>query len=142
MVLRDVMEVFAERRADRLQSSELVAALGEMEDRPWPEWKHGKPMTATSLARLLKPFGVKSRKLRLGSHTLNGYQRSEIEAAHIRYCPPLPPESGTPEQFNETNRLAGSQSGTRNPDVPVSSGPNPLKNNKCSGVPVCEGGEL
>ncbi len=67
-----------------------MAALIEMEDRPWPEWRHGKPMTAASLARLLKPFGVRPRKLRLGGHALNGYQRGEIEAAHIRYCPTPP----------------------------------------------------
>ena len=103
MVLRDVMEVFNERNVDRLQSAELVAALVEMEDRPWPEWRHGKPMTAASLARLLKPFGLKPRKLRLGGHTLNGYQRGGIEAAHIRYCPAPPSESGTPEQINEIN---------------------------------------
>ncbi|MCH8166473.1 MAG: DUF3631 domain-containing protein [Proteobacteria bacterium] len=142
MVLRDVMEVFAERGADRLQSAGLVAALVEMEDRPWPEWRHGKAMTAASLARLLKPFGVRPRKLRLGGHTLNGYQRREIEAAHIRYCPTPPVQSGTPEQVNENNDLAAFQSGTSAPNVPVSKVVNPLKNNDCSGVPVCEGGEL
>lgn len=142
MVLRDAMEVFAERRADRMQSSELVAALVEMEDRPWPEWKRGKPMTTTSLARLLKPFGVKPRKIRFNSQTLSGYQRGDIEAAHIRYCPPLPSESGTPEQVKEINGLSANQSGTQSPDVPGWKSPNTLKNKEGSGVPVREGGEL
>ena len=99
-------------------------------------------MTATSLARLLKPFGVRPRKLRLGGHTLNGYQRGEIEAAHIRYCPTPPSQSGTPEQVNETNDLAVSQGGTSAPNVPVSKALNLLENNDCSGVPVCEEGEV
>ncbi len=142
MVLRDVMEVFAERGGDRMQSAEMVAALIEMEDRPWPEWKHGKAMTAVSLARLLKPFGVRPRKLRLGSHALNGYQRGEIEAAHVRYCPTPPVQSGTPEQINEINDLIASQGGTSGANVPVSKAPNPLNNNDCSGVPVCEEGEV
>jgi hypothetical protein len=142
MLLRDTMEVFAEQAKDRMQSSELVAALIEMEDRPWPEWRHGKPMTATSLARLLKPFGLKPRKMRLGHYTLNGYQRSELEAAHVRYCPPLPPEAGTPEHSNENNGLGGFQLGTNGTNVPGSNAANSLKSNTCSGVPVREGGEL
>jgi hypothetical protein len=120
----------------------LVAALVEMEDRPWPEWRHGKPMTAASLARLLKPFGVRPRKLRLGGHALNGYQRGEIEAAHVRYCPTPPSQAGTPEQVNELNDLTASQGGTSALNVPGSKAHNLLKNNKCSGVPVREGGAL
>ncbi len=103
-----------------MQSAELVAALVEMEDRPWPEWRHGKAMTAAGLAP----------------------QRGEIEVAHIRYCPPLPSQSGTLEQMNEVNDLAAFQSGTSARNVPVSRAVNPLENNDCSGVPVCEGGVL
>ena len=99
-------------------------------------------MTAASLARLLKPFAVRPRKLRLGGHALNGYQRSEIEIAHMRYCPTPPVQSGTPEQTNEINDLEASQSGTSALNVPVSEAVNPLEDNDCSGVPVREGGEL
>jgi hypothetical protein len=95
VVLRDVMKVFADRGADRMQSAELVAALVVMEDSPWRVWKNGKPMTAAALARLLKPFGVGPRKLRLGSHTLNGYLRVMVEAAHIRYSTTAPTKWNT-----------------------------------------------
>ena len=99
-------------------------------------------MTATSLARLLKPFGVRPRKLRLGGHALNGYQRGEIEAAHVRYCPTPPVQSGTPEQVNAIHGLMASQGGTLEANVPVSKATNPLENNDCSGVPVRDGGVL
>ncbi|MCH8167160.1 MAG: hypothetical protein IIC03_04435 [Proteobacteria bacterium] len=76
------------------------------------------------------------------SYTLNGYQRGEIDGAHIRYCPTPPVQSGTPEQVNENNDLTAFQSGTSALNVPVSKATKPLKNNNCSGVPVCEGGCL
>jgi hypothetical protein len=78
--------------------------------------------------------------LRFGSHVLNGYQRGEIEAAHMRYCPTLPSQTGTPEQVNEINNLMAPQDGTFAPNVPASMTVNPLKNNECSGVPLHEGG--
>ena len=142
MVLRDAMEVLAGKSAERIRSSSLVEALIEMEDRPWAEWKRGKPMSTTSLARLLKPFGVKPRKLRFGGYTLNGYERAEIEAAHMRYCPAPLSQSGTPEQANPFNGLDENQSGTSRPNVPGWKSPNPFKTQDCSGVPVREGGEL
>ena len=89
-----------------------------------------------------KPFGLRTRQMRIGSHTLNGYQRSEIEAAYVRYCPTPPVQTGTLEQINEINDLMASQGGTFTPNVPVPKAPNPLNNNDCSGVPVREGGEL
>jgi hypothetical protein len=38
LLLADLREMFVSRNADRLTSSEIVEALGEMEDRPWMEW--------------------------------------------------------------------------------------------------------
>lgn len=65
MMLRDLAEMFISRRADRIASSELVGDLLMLEDRPWAEWRHGRPVTAQSVAKLLKPFGVKARVLKL-----------------------------------------------------------------------------
>jgi len=36
----------------------LAEALGEIEGRPWGEWKNGRPMTATALARQLAPKAI------------------------------------------------------------------------------------
>jgi hypothetical protein len=48
----------------RLASADLVTRLGEMEERPWAEWKHSKPMTRPQLAAALRPFGIIPRTVR------------------------------------------------------------------------------
>lgn len=72
---------------DRIASSELVGDLLLLEERPWAEWRHGKPITAQSVAKLLKPFGVKVRVLKLNGAPARVYLRTEIEAASARYTP-------------------------------------------------------
>ena len=56
-----------------------------MEGRPWPDWKAGKPLTPSQLARLLKPFGVISDSVRVGGKTPKGYYRHQFTEAWDRY---------------------------------------------------------
>jgi putative DNA primase/helicase len=87
MMLGDLAEIFAGRRVDRIASSELVGDLLMLEERPWAEWRHGRPITAQSVAKLLKPFGVKVHVLKLNGAPARVYLRTEIEAAAARYTP-------------------------------------------------------
>jgi putative DNA primase/helicase len=80
---------------DRIRSSDLVKALAEMEDRPWPEWGvKQRPISKTALARLLKPFNISpathrfKKKVAGGkivSVTEKGYLRSQFDEAFARY---------------------------------------------------------
>lgn len=118
MLLRDVMSLFDEFGGERLQSMDLVAWLIEMEDRPWPEWRRGQPMTTNSLSRLLRQFDIRPRKLRIGTKPLMGYERAAVVEAFERYCQQPPAQTGTPEQVNDINGLARPQPGTNSNDVP------------------------
>ena len=64
-LLADLRAIFAEGGAERLTSADLCAKLGAMEDRPWPEWKNGKPMTPAQLASALRPFAVRPVNIKL-----------------------------------------------------------------------------
>ena len=57
-----------------------------MEDRPWPEYKKGWPITAPIVAKILKPFDIGPTSIRLveGS-TKKGYYRSDFDDAFKRY---------------------------------------------------------
>jgi len=136
MALRDLMAVFEEDAGDRIQSSVLVSSLNEMPDRPWPEWRRGKSMTANSLAKLLKPFGVRPRDLRFGTKNMKGYARAPVEAAFQRYCQAPPVQTATPRQSNEIKSLSPVQTATRTADVADCNGIKPLKTNNCRGVAV------
>src|SRR5690606_13583832 len=45
-LLADLRALFEARGVDRLASAEIVETLATLEDRPWPEWKAGRPITA------------------------------------------------------------------------------------------------
>lgn len=71
---------------DRISSAELATTLGEDTTSPFSEWKNGKLITQTQLARLLKPFRVYPEQTRLPSGgKLRGYERIQFEDAWERY---------------------------------------------------------
>jgi hypothetical protein len=88
LALADVAAIFELKQKDKLSSQELVTALTAMEDRPWPEWRRGQPLTKNSLARLLKPFGIHPKQIRFEpkpAKTMKGYERGPIDEAKARY---------------------------------------------------------
>ncbi|MBI4569693.1 MAG: DUF3631 domain-containing protein [Planctomycetes bacterium] len=98
-LLGDVRAILDETGLDRIASAELARRLGEMENRPWPEWKNGKPITANQIARRLRAFGVSTRTIRTDTGTPKGYLRFDLEDAFTRYPAPIPPsQSATPPQ--------------------------------------------
>ncbi|HKD37450.1 MAG TPA: DUF3631 domain-containing protein, partial [Pirellulales bacterium] len=88
MLLSDIKAAFAERDADRLPSASLVAALVEIEGRPWAEYRHGKAMTQNQLARALKPLGIVPELIRQGENVSRGYTLGQFAEAFERYLAP------------------------------------------------------
>lgn len=130
MLLTDIQDIFESApTCTRISTEELLQKLHEMEDRPWPEWFKGKPITARQIAKHLKPFGIKPKKIRFSHATQNGYEPDMFKDAFRRYL------SGTPEQPNEINMLHKNLSGTMRVNVPHGDHINPLINNECSAVP-------
>jgi putative DNA primase/helicase len=85
MLLADIRDAFGGRLA--IASTELAEALGKMEGRPWPEYgKSRKPITTNTVARLLRPLGIKPRHGRAG----NDYLASDFAEAFERYLGPPP----------------------------------------------------
>src|SRR5262249_14703835 len=50
-LLRDIRVAFGD--ADEIRSADLVTKLIADQERPWTEWKHGRPLTPKQLAGLL-----------------------------------------------------------------------------------------
>jgi hypothetical protein len=80
---------------DRLATKELLERLINQEtDAPWAGWwendlRNGNTRgPAARLARLLKPYGIKARVIRLPDNTTpRGYLQQDFEDAWRRYCP-------------------------------------------------------
>ena len=59
-----------EKAADRIASEDLVAYLASLDDRSWPDYRAGKPISKAQIARLLKPLRVSSGTIRLPAGSL------------------------------------------------------------------------
>lgn len=97
LLLGDLRDLFAERGAERLRTSELLAALHSLEERPWGDYRHGKPLNADALARLLKSFKVRSRKRRFDDvpSSVHCYLLEDLKDAFSRWTPAQRGTSGT-----------------------------------------------
>ncbi|MDA2928290.1 DUF3631 domain-containing protein, partial [Acidobacteria bacterium AH-259-G07] len=86
-LLADIRALFDSKRSEVLSSEELVEALYEMEDRPWPDWKNGFGISKAQVARLLAPFGIKPKQLWIDEKNQRGYRLEWFEDAFRRYLP-------------------------------------------------------
>ncbi len=87
MLLQDMRAIFHQKKADAVWTETIVAELVEIEDRPWADLRNGKPITAHAIARMLKPFHVFPRKIRIGGgeQKRSGYFREALEPVWQRY---------------------------------------------------------
>jgi putative DNA primase/helicase len=87
MALADVAAFIDGKQEERVRSRDVVEALNDMEGRPWAEWRRGTGLTTNSLARLLKPFGIKPKEIRFSPKlpTAKGYEAEPIRKAKERY---------------------------------------------------------
>ena len=103
LLLEDLRRLFSEN-GDRLATTTILDELHEMEDRPWPEWKRGKELSARGLAKLLNPFGVSSRAIKFRSGDVaKGYRLDQLEDAFRRYLPPSEKVTTSPSAHTAEN---------------------------------------
>jgi putative DNA primase/helicase len=130
MMLRDIAEIFASRSADRIATTDIVGDLMVMEDRPWAEWRHGRPISAQSVAKQMKPFGIKTKVLKLRGSSARVYLRSEVEAAAARYTA----QKRNPVTLQQNQQVSGISKCNPEPKVTPEKAGNPLKTNEGYGV--------
>lgn len=96
-LLRDIGEIFARTHQERLPTSALVADLNDIEESPWKRWSRGKGLDPRWLARLLRPFRVHPRNLRMENDKIvKGYERVDFADVWATYLPAQP--AATPLQ--------------------------------------------
>jgi putative DNA primase/helicase len=88
MLLGDLRELFSREPSGVLFTREILAKLHSDETRPWPEWKHGRPITDRQLAAQLKPYKIQPKTVRRGNETEKGYMLAWFEDTFARYLPP------------------------------------------------------
>ena len=86
-LLLDILMVFTLAKRDRVFSRELVARLQQSGERPWLELRRGKEVTEAWLAQRLRPYGIKSRTIRIGADVSRGYLQEDMKETFMRYIP-------------------------------------------------------
>jgi putative DNA primase/helicase len=142
LLLADLRGLFLSTGTTRMTSMEIVQHLGRMEERPWPEWQRGQPMTAPQLARALAPFGIRPGTIRVGRHTAKGYYIDTFAEAWGRYLHSAAPSvagQGVFEPAHRHNRgkseeTANFQAVTSTLDVTDENPSKPAEKPGCNGV--------
>jgi hypothetical protein len=84
-------------------------------DAPWAEL-YGKPINARKLAELLRPYGIKPRKVKIDGVSLQGYRREDLWDSWRRWLPSEEPvEAELPEPKDPTAITNGSGVPDMNP---------------------------
>jgi hypothetical protein len=79
-LLADIRAVWP-KDAEHWDSKTLVKTLVGLEESPWAEYG----LSQAKLAKLLQPFGVEPRGIRIGKDTPRGYVYDALKAAFSRY---------------------------------------------------------
>jgi hypothetical protein len=110
-LLADIRRAFGDD--DRLGTEELIDRLKADSEAPWGTWGHdGTGLNPRRLATLLKPYGIKSKTVRLDDDTtLKGYKREEFNNAFARYLS----SSGAPSVTGVTTALESQKQPLANP---------------------------
>ncbi|MDX6591610.1 MAG: hypothetical protein QOJ13_806 [Gaiellales bacterium] len=88
VLLTDLRRVFDEAGdPERLSTQELISKLTDDPNSPWQEWRNAQPLTPRQLAKLLRPYGLSSEKMRFDEKTLQGWHRGPLVDAWERWAP-------------------------------------------------------
>jgi len=71
-----------------LPTKTIIERLTADPERPWADWKRGKPITDKGVADLLKEYRIISRNVGGRSAQSKGYRKADFEDAWERYVPP------------------------------------------------------
>ncbi|MGC8724843.1 MAG: DUF3631 domain-containing protein [Acidobacteriota bacterium] len=131
MLLEDIHNLFRIRKVSTLGSEEILDKLHEMEERPWPEWRDRRPISARQVAVLLHRFGISPIKWRQDTSIVRGYRRDDFSDAFSRYLPPGPPQTPQAPHDSLHSTYADAPSATNGTETAPSS---PDKSNGIKGV--------
>jgi hypothetical protein len=156
-LLADTRLVFDRLEADRLATATLIEALKADEESPWVD--DHRPLTPERLAKLLRPFEIRSKQVKIAGTNVRGFVQESFVDSWDRYLSePATPRPDPLPRYPERaagNGVAGYSGGSGLVDEvpsPLSAAPAGDKSNDDSGVvsrdlplspaPTCDCGKV
>jgi hypothetical protein len=110
-LLTDIQEAFRPGE-DGLPTKVLIERLTADPERPWADYRQGKPISPKQLGRMLRAFRIASETVHPGSAPdAKGYRRMRFEEAWAAYVPP---------QTRDGNSAAAKDEWLERPQSPLS----------------------
>ena len=92
-LLIDLQRLFAAQTTKSIPTEQLLTDLAGIHAAPWATFTQGKVITARHLARLLQPYGIVSKSIRVSAtSTPKGYKAEDFKAAFAQLSD-LPPHA-------------------------------------------------
>ena len=74
VLLSDIQKIFERQNIKKLTTSQLVNQLVCLDDSQWSCYNRGRPIDNHQLTKLLRSFGVKTERIKVGDRTTTGYR--------------------------------------------------------------------
>jgi hypothetical protein len=84
LLIEALRSIFGDKPA--MSSQAICDKLNADEELPFGSYTHGTGIKPRDLARLLKPYGIKPKVVRLGAQTPRGYERKDFAETWRRYA--------------------------------------------------------
>jgi len=131
LLLGDIRGIFRETALDYIATTDLKSRLGDMQHRPWPEWKQGKPITERQIAGLLGKFSIRPEQIWREGRNFRGYAAPDFADAFARYLAPEKSPPSNPGALSASPLEAAETQGVLRDGYPLgkdgSSGSEPLE---------------
>ena len=85
LMLGAIRDAFGDE--DRVTTISLLRRINADEQLPFGGWNEGRGIDGRRLARLLKPYGIRPRTIRIGDHTEKGYMKATFAEPWERWLP-------------------------------------------------------
>lgn len=117
-LLTDIRRVFElkkknvdDKHKDRIKSADLVAALCTFKESKWNDYSFGKSISQYQLAKLLKPYKIKTKSIKFAKDTTyHGFELEQFSDVFLHYLEPTPPKT---EVLSETPKPSNAGAGLR-----------------------------
>jgi hypothetical protein len=78
-LLEDTRQILRDHDLTKIRSSELIAMLCQLKERPWSTWFYGEPISPRHVARLLRRFGIRPLSISLKHRSYKGYRKTQFD---------------------------------------------------------------
>ena len=138
-LLADIKKIFENDGGDRMSSVDIVEALNEIEESPWPGFFHGKGINPQRVAKMLGEYKIKPYVQRTdgSKKTARGYRKKgfiEIWSVYLSDPAEYPNLDVTVKQCSNGGASSDLIDVTGENDVTPGNGLEPPSNKDCYGV--------